>query len=161
MIKSIRGIITSIKDKSVEEEEEEDMQAADYRLVRSHITAGIMIGNKQSVLSKTVDDYFSLWLYGQRKSTKQISVYLSRSIPCLICSEETPKQSDVSLLTVDFHLFLQCLPLFNNEQLSILYSLLDDDRHVYENAIRQQYEDYKQILIQNLKEKFAEQYYLV
>ncbi len=92
------------------------MQAADYRLVRSHVTAGIMMGIKQSVLTKTVDDYFSPWLYGQRKSTEQIPVHLSRSIPCFVCSQETSKQSDVSLLTVDLHLFLQCLPLFNNPQ---------------------------------------------
>jgi hypothetical protein len=137
------------------------MQAADYRLVRSCLNAGIMLGIKQSVLPKIVDDYFSSWLYGQRKSIKQIPVYLSRSIPCLVCSQQISKQSDVSLLTVDLHLFLQCLPLFNNEQLSIIYSLLDDDRHVYEKAIRQQYEDYKWILIQNLNRKFAEQYYLV
>lgn len=137
------------------------MQPADYRLVRSRINVGIMLGIKQSVLPKTIDNYFSSWLYGQRKSIEQIPVDLPGSVPCLVCSEETPKQSDVSLLTVDLHLFLQCLPLFNNEQLSILYSLLDDDRHVYENAIRQQYEDYKRILIQNLNKKFAEQYYLV
>ena len=137
------------------------MQAADYRLVRSHLTVGMMIGIKQSVLPKTVDEYFSSWLYGQRKSTEYIPIHLSRSTPCLVCSQEKCKQSDVSLLMVDFHLFLQCLPLFNSEQLSILYSLLDDDRHVYENAVRQQYEDYKQRLIRNLKEKLAEQYYLV
>jgi hypothetical protein len=137
------------------------MQAADYRLVRSHITVGIMMGIKQSVLPKTVDYYFSYWLYGQRKSTEQILVNLPRSMPCLVCSQENSKYDDVSLLNVDFNSFLQCLPFFHNEKLSILYSLLDDDRHVYQNAIRQQYEDYKQILIQNLKEKFTEQYYLV
>jgi hypothetical protein len=36
------------------------MQAADYRLVRSHVNAGIMMNIKQSVLPKTVDQYFSL-----------------------------------------------------------------------------------------------------
>jgi hypothetical protein len=160
-MKSIKDIITSIKDKKRHIYFLEEMQAADYRLVRSCLNAGIMLGIKQSVLPKIVDDYFSSWLYGQRKSIEQIPVYLSRSIPCLVCSQQIPKQSDVSLLTVDLHLFLQCLPLFNNEQLSIIYSLLDDDRHVYQNAIRQQYEDYKWILIQNLNRKFAEQYYLV
>jgi hypothetical protein len=137
------------------------MQTADYRLVRSHINAGIMMGIKQSVLPKTVDHYFSSWLYGQQKSTEQIPVGLYRSMPCLVCSEENPKYDDVSLLNVDLNSFIPCLPLFNNEQLSILYSLLDDDRQVYEHAIRQQYGDYKRILIQNLKEKLARQYYLV
>jgi len=45
--------------------------------------------------------------------------------------------------------------------LSILNLLLDDDRHVYENAIRQQYEDYRQILKENLRQKFAQQYFPV
>lgn len=130
------------------------MQAADYRLVRSHITAGIMMSIKHSILPKTVDHYFSCWLYGQRKSLEQFSVNLPRSMPCLVCSQENAEHDDVSLLNVDLNSFIQCLPLFNNEQLSILYSLLDDDRQVYENAIQQQYEDYKQILIQNLNEKF-------
>jgi hypothetical protein len=107
------------------------------------------------------DGYFSSWLYGQQKSTEQIPVGLYRSMPCLVCSEENPKYDDVSLLNVDLNSFIPCLPLFNNEQLSILYSLLDDDRQVYEHAIRQQYGDYKRILIQNLKEKLARQYYLV
>jgi hypothetical protein len=137
------------------------MHTADYRLVRSHITTGIMMGIKQSVLPKTVDYYFSYWLYGQRKSTEQIFVNLSRSMPCLVCSQENPKHHDGSLLTVDFNSFLQCLPLFDNEQLSILDSLLDTDRYVYQNAIRQQYEDYKQILQKNLRKKLTEQYYLV
>jgi hypothetical protein len=137
------------------------MQAADYRLVRSHITAGIMMGIKQSVLPKTVDYYFSYWLYGERKSTKQILVNLPRSMPCLVCSQENFNHCDISLLNVDFNSFIQCLPLFNNEQLSILNSLLDYDRHVYHNIIRQQYEDYKQILRQNFRKKLDQQYYLV
>jgi hypothetical protein len=137
------------------------MQPTDYRLVRSHITTGIMLGIKQSVLPKTVDHYFSYWLYGQRKSTEQISVSLPRLMPCLVCSQENSQHDDVSLLNVDFNSFVQCLPLFDNEQLSILYSLLDDDRQVYQNAIRQQYEDYKQILIRNLTRKLDEQYYLL
>ncbi|CAF2441908.1 unnamed protein product [Rotaria sp. Silwood2] len=137
------------------------MQAADYRLVRSHINAGIMIGIKQSVIPKTIDYYFSYWLYGQRKSTKQILVNIPRSIPCLICSQENSQHDDVSLLNVNLDSFIQCLPLFNNDKLELLYSLLDDDRQVYENAIRQQYGEYKQILIKQLKEKLAGQYYLV
>ncbi|CAF2867777.1 unnamed protein product [Rotaria sp. Silwood2] len=137
------------------------MQAADYRLVRSHINAGIMIGIKQSVVPKTIDYYFSYWLYGQRKSTKKILVNIPRSIPCLICSQENSQHDDVSLLNVNLDSFIQCLPLFNNDKLALLYSLLDDDRQVYENAIRQQYGEYKQILIKQLKEKFAGQYYLV
>ncbi len=83
------------------------MQAADYPLVRSHITAGIMMRIKQSVLTKTVDDYFSPWLHGQRKSTEQILVYLPQSIsPSLVCSQENPEHHDRSLLSVDLHLFL-------------------------------------------------------
>ncbi|CAF1091263.1 unnamed protein product [Rotaria sp. Silwood1] len=137
------------------------MQAADYRLVRSHITTGIMMGIKQSVVPKTIDHYFSYWLYGERKSTKQILVNIPRSIPCLVCSQENCQYDDISLLNVDLNSFLQCLPLFNNEQLAILYSLLDDDRQVYEDTIRQQYAQYQQILIKQLKEKLAGQYYLV
>ncbi|CAF1121426.1 unnamed protein product [Adineta steineri] len=126
------------------------MQAADYRLVRSQITTGIMRGIKQSVRPQVVDIYFSYWLYGERKSIEQIPVNLSQSISCHICSQEN---NDFSLLNIDLNLFLRCLPLFNNEQLSIIYSLLDDDQQIYRNAIRQQYENYKQILIQNLKAK--------
>jgi len=137
------------------------MQPADYRLVRSHINVGIMMGIKQSVLPKTVDYYFSYWLYGQRKSTKQILVNLPQSMPCLVCSPENPKQYDFSLLILDLNSFLKCLPVFPNEKLSTIYSLLDEDRYVYENAIRQQYEDYKQILQKNLRKKLAEQYDLV
>ncbi|CAF3704693.1 unnamed protein product [Rotaria sordida] len=137
------------------------MQAADYRLVRSYITAGIMMGIKQSVVPKTINNYFSYWLYGQRKSTKQILVNLSRSLPCLVCSQENHQHNYVSLLSVDLNAFIQRLSLFDNEQLAILYSLLDDDRQVYEYAIRQQYEDYKRILIKQLKEKLAGQYYLI
>jgi hypothetical protein len=137
------------------------METADYRLVRSHINAGIMMGIKQSVLPKTVDQYFSYWLYGQRKSTEQIPVRLCRSMPCLVCSEENSKDDDVSLLNLDLNSFVPCLPLFNNEKLSILYSLLDGDRQVYECAIREQYEDYKQILFQHLRRKRAGQYYPV
>jgi hypothetical protein len=83
-------------------------------------------------------------------------------MPCLICSlQENSQDHDVSLLNIDFHSFVQCLPLFDTEKLSTLYSLLDYDRRVYENAIRQQYQDYQRILIQNLREKLAKQYYLV
>ncbi|CAF1460245.1 unnamed protein product [Rotaria magnacalcarata] len=137
------------------------MQAADYRLVRSHITAGIMIGIKQSVFPKTVDDYFSHWLYGQRKSTKQILINVPGSIPCLVCSKENSQCQDICLLTIDFNSFLQYLPLFNNEQLTTLYSLLDGDRQFYEYAIRQQYKDYKQMLIQQLEINRTRQYHLV
>jgi hypothetical protein len=137
------------------------MQAADYRLVRSHITSGIMIGIKQSVVPKTIDEYFSYWLYGQRKSIEEIPVSLPRLMPCLVCSHENTKYDDVSLLNVKFHLFVQCLPLFDNEQLTILYSLLDDDRQVYENAIRQQYGNYKQILIKQLRTKLTGQCYRI
>ncbi|CAF3826863.1 unnamed protein product [Adineta steineri] len=110
------------------------MQAADYRLVRSQITTGIMRGIKQSVRPQVVDIYFSYWLYGERKSIEQIPVNLSQSISCHICSQEN---DDFSLLNIDLNLFLRCLPLFNNEQLSIIYSLLDDDQQIYRNAIRQ------------------------
>ncbi|CAF3411860.1 unnamed protein product [Rotaria sp. Silwood2] len=137
------------------------MQPADYRLVLSHITAGIMMGIKQSVVPKTIDYYFSYWLYGQRKTTKQILVHIPRSIPCLVCSQENRQHDDVSLLNVDLNSFIQCLSLFNNKELAILYSLLDDDRQVYDNVIRQQYGQYKQILIKQLKEKLTGQYYLV
>lgn len=130
------------------------MQATDYRLVRTQITPGIMFGIKHSVLPKSVDHYFSYWLYGQRKSTKQFLVDLPRATPCLACSEESSQREvDISLLNVDFNSFFHCLPLFNQEQLSLLYSLLDDDRLVYENTIRQQYDNYKQILLENLQNK--------
>ncbi|CAF1236941.1 unnamed protein product [Adineta ricciae] len=130
------------------------MQATDYRLVRTKITPGIMFGIKHSVLPKAVDHYFSYWLYGQRKSTKQFLVDLPCSTPCLACSGESPQREvDISLLNVDFDSFLHCLPLFNQAQLSLLYSLLDDDRLVYENTIRQQYDNYKQILLENLQNK--------
>ncbi|CAF3061167.1 unnamed protein product [Rotaria socialis] len=137
------------------------MQAADYRLVRSHITAGIMMGIKQSVFPKTVDDYFSYWLYGQRKSTKQILINVPGSIPCLVCSKENSQYQDICLLTIDLNSFLQYLPLFNSEQLTTLYSLLDGDRQFYEYAIRQQYKDYKQMLIQQLEINRTRQYHLV
>jgi hypothetical protein len=68
-------------------------------------------------------------------------------MPCLVCSQENSEYDNVSLLNVDSKSFHQCLPLFDKEQLSILYLLLDDDRQVYENTFRQKYEDYKQILI--------------
>jgi hypothetical protein len=67
-------------------------------------------------------------------------------MPCLVCSQENSEYDNVSLLNVDLKSFLQCLPLFDKEQLSILYLLLDDDRQVYENTIRQKYEAYKKIL---------------
>ena len=137
------------------------MQRADYRLVRSRLTVGVMMGMKQSVFPKTIDHLFSSWLYGQRKSIEQIPVDLSRSAPCLVCSNNDPQQSDLSLINVDFNLFIQSLPLFNREQLSTLDSLLSDDRHVYENAIRQQYQLYKQMLLRILKDKLAQRYYLV
>ncbi|UJR23996.1 hypothetical protein I4U23_026962 [Adineta vaga] len=127
------------------------MQAADYRLVRSQITAGMMRGIKYSVLPKTVDHYFSYWLYGERKSTKQFLVNLPQSTSCLICSKT---EDEISLLNVDLYSFLHCLSLFNHEQLSILYSLLNDDRLVYENAIRQQYENYRRILIETFNNEF-------
>jgi hypothetical protein len=137
------------------------MQPADYRLVRSHIKTGIMIPIKRDVFPKTIDHYFSYWLYGQRKSTEQISVNLPRSMPCLVCSDEIIKSEDFSLLTVDINLFLRCLPLLNHQQLSILNSLLDGDQQLYQDAIRHQYHHYKQTLIKNLKRKRSEQYHLV
>ena len=126
------------------------MQRADYRLVRSKLSNGIMMAIKQSVFPNKVEELFSSWLYGQEKSIEQIPVQLSRSIPCLICSNE---QSDLSLINVETNLFNQSLILFNNEQLSILFALLEDDRIVFENAIRQQYQDYKQILCKVLEKK--------
>jgi len=134
------------------------MQPADYRLVRSHVKPGIMMAIKRHVFPKTIDHYFSYWLYGQRKSIEQISVNLPRSISCLVCSDDDYiKSHHFSLLTVDMNLFLRCLPLLNNEQLSILYSLLDDDQQSYQYAIRQQYQDYKQRLIEILNRKTNEQ----
>ncbi len=130
------------------------MQPADYRLVRSHIKTGIMMSIKRNVFPKTMDNYFSYWLYGQRKSTEQISVNLPRSMPCLVCSDDRIKSDDFSLLNVDMNLFLRCLPLLDNQQLSILYSLLDDDQQSYQYAIRQQYQDYKQRLLDILKRKY-------
>lgn len=130
-----------------------DMQRADYRLVRSKLDNGIMMAIKQSVYPKKVEELFSSWLYGHEKWIEEIPVELSRSIPCLICSNEYSKQSDLSLINVETNLFNQSLILFNNEQLSILFSLLEDDRIVFENAIRQQYHDYKQILCKVLKKK--------
>ena len=133
------------------------MQPADYRLVRSHIQAGIMMAIKRDVYPKTVDCHFSSWLYGQKKSTEQIPVNLSRSMPCLICSNDYFKHEDFSLLNVDMNSFLRCLPLLNHQQLSILYSLLDDDQQSYQYAVRQQYHHYKQLL----KTKLSQQYHLV
>jgi hypothetical protein len=129
------------------------MQPADYRLVRTHIKDGIMMSIKRNIFPKTIDHYFSYWLYRQRQSTEQISVNKPRSMPCLVCSDENIKSEDFSLLTVDINLFLRCLPLLDNQQLSILYSLLNDDQQLYQYAIRQQYHDYKQQLIQILKKK--------
>jgi hypothetical protein len=129
------------------------MQPADYRLVRSHIKEGIMMAIKRNVFPKTIDHYFSYWLYGQRKSTEQISVQLPRSMPCLVCSDDQVKLEDFSLLTVDINLFLRCLPLLDHQQLSILYSLLDEDQQSYQYAIRQQYYDYKQRLEEILTRK--------
>jgi hypothetical protein len=129
------------------------MQPADYRLVRSHIKEGIMMAIKRNVFPKTIDHYFSYWLYGQRKSTEQISVQLPRSMPCLVCSDDQVKSEDFSLLTVDINLFLRCLPLLDHQQLSILYSLLDEDQQSYQYAIRQQYYDYKQRLEEILTRK--------
>ncbi|CAF1268132.1 unnamed protein product [Rotaria sp. Silwood1] len=133
------------------------MQPADYRLVRSHIKAGIMMAIKRQVFPKTLDYYFSYWLYGQRKSTEQIPVNLSRSGPCLVCSNNNVKCENFSLLTVDINSFLRCLPLLDNEQLSILYSLLDIDQQSYQSAIRKQYQDYKQQLIEILQRKTNQQ----
>ena len=138
------------------------MQAADYRVVRTRLNFGIMMGIKRSVLHQAVDGYFSSWLYGQQKSTRVIPVDLARCEPCLVCSsDEIHEKHDGCLLNVDLNSFQQCLPLFDRKQLSILNLLLDDDRHVYENAIRQQYEDYRQILKENLRQKFAQQYFPV
>ncbi|CAF3307451.1 unnamed protein product [Rotaria socialis] len=123
------------------------MQPADYRLVRSHVDAGIMMPIKRHVLPNTIDFYFSSWLYGQRKSIEQIPVNLCRSGPCLICANDNLKCEEFSLLTVDLNSFLQYLPVLNNEKLSILYSLLDGEQRAYQNAIRQQYQDYKQLLL--------------
>jgi hypothetical protein len=133
------------------------MQPADYRLVRSHIKPGIMMAIKRNIFSKTIDHYFSYWLYGQRKSIEQIPFNLPGSSSCLVCSDDNITSEDFSLLTVDMNLFLRCLPLLNNEQLSILYSLLDDDQQSYQYAIRQQYQDYKQRLIEILNRKTNEQ----
>jgi hypothetical protein len=133
------------------------MQPADYRLVRSHIKPGIMMAIKRNVFPKTIDHYFSYWLYGQRKSIEQIPFNLPGSSSCLVCSDDNITSEDFSLLTVDMNLFLRCLPLLNNEQLSILYSLLDDDQQSYQYAIRQQYQDYKQRLIEILSRKTNEQ----
>jgi hypothetical protein len=121
------------------------MQPADYRLVRSQINNGIMIAIKRNVFPKTIDHYFSYWLYGQRKS-----IQLPRSISY---SDDQIKSEDFSLLTVDINLFLRCLPLLDKQQLSILYSLLDDDQQTYQYVIRQQYQDYKQRLEDILKRK--------
>jgi hypothetical protein len=129
------------------------MQPADYRLVRSHIKAGIMMANKRNVFPKTIDHYFSYWLYGKRKSIEQISVNLPRSMPCLVCSDENIKSEDFSLLTVDINEFLRCLSSLNDQQLSVLYLLLNGDQQVYQYAIREQYQTYKQRLIQLLKKK--------
>ena len=82
------------------------MQPADYRLVRSHIQAGIMMAIKQNVYPKIVDGHFSSWLYGQKKSSEQIPVNLSRSMLCLICSNDDYfKHEDFSLLNVIFTMF--------------------------------------------------------
>lgn len=65
-------------------------------------------------------------------------------MPCRIYTQKNFKFVErISLLTVNLNLFLHCLVLFNNEQLAILYLLLDDDRQVYQNTIRQQYAGYK------------------
>ncbi|CAF3406120.1 unnamed protein product [Rotaria socialis] len=131
----------------------EMMQPADYRLVRSRIEAGIMMPIKRHAFPNTIDVYFSSWLYGQRKSTEQIPVNLCRFGPCLICSNGNLKCEEFSLLTVDLNSFLQCLPCLNNDELSILYSLLDGDQQSYQYAIRQQYQDYKQLLLGVLSRK--------
>ena len=114
------------------------MQPADYRLVRSQITAGTMMPIKRSVVPRTIDQYFSSWLYGERKSTVEIPVHLSR--------QDRPDE-DFSLLTVDVRLFGQCLPTFSEEQLFILHSLLDGDRQIFERTIREQYRHYREMLI--------------
>lgn len=130
------------------------MQRADYRLVRSGISGGIMMAMKQSVCPNKVKHLFSSWLYGQEKSIEQIPVQIVRSTPCLVCANEYSKQSDLSLINVDINLFNQSLMVFNHEQLAILFVLLDDDRCVYEKTIRQQYGDYKQMLNNVLNNKF-------
>ena len=124
------------------------MQAADYRLVRSQITGGIMIPTKRDVFPGVIDKYFSSWLYGEQKTSEQIAVSLPRSDPCFICDDHQRQKNQFSLLTVDLRLFQRSLPLFNTEQLSILYSLLDDDRQSYQYLIRQQYLNYRQQLIE-------------
>ncbi|UJR24784.1 hypothetical protein I4U23_006159 [Adineta vaga] len=125
-----------------------EMKAADYRLVRSHIQYGIMMAIKRTVFPRTIEHYFSSWLYGEKKSIEQISIDLPRSIPCLVCSHENISNEEFSLLTVDMNLFLRCLSMLNNEQLSILYSLLYEDEQSYENVIREQYRNYKQYLLE-------------
>ena len=138
-----------------------EMQPADYRLVRSQIKVGTMMAIRRSVFPKIIDHFFSYWLYGQRKSIEQIPVHFPGSMSCLVCSDESIKFQDFSLLTVDMNLFLRCLLLLNNEQLSILYSLLNDDQQTYRYAIQQQYQDYKQRLRQILKTKNNELYHFV
>ena len=121
------------------------MQPADYRLVRSQITAATMMPIKRSVFPRTIDQYFSSWLYGERKSTVEIPVHLSRPDRC--CQDRHDEDEDFSLLTVDVRLFRQCLPTFSEEQLFILHSLLDGDRQIFERTIHEQYRHYREMLI--------------
>lgn len=121
------------------------MEPADYRLVRSQITAGIMIPIKRQVFPQQIDHSFSYWLYGERKSIEKIPVNLFRSNSCEICQKDSYRE-DFSLLNVDFHLFQHSLPLFNLDQLTNLNSLLDEDRKSYQLAIQQQYQSYRRIL---------------
>lgn len=137
------------------------MKPADYRLVRSKISTGISIGIKRQVLSKKEDDQtFSYWLYGERKMKKQFPILIHRSIPCLICSSNQEKNKEFSLLTVNESLFQHCLFIFNHQQLSILYSLLENDYQSYQDQIQQEYLQYQNILIQILKQKLMMKIFL-
>lgn len=132
------------------------MEPADYRLVRSQITTGIMIAIKRPVLQPSPDHRFSYWLYGERKFEQTIPVEIPRPTPCLVCSYKNEKTVDFSLLTVDESVFQHCLTMLTDEELFILNSLLDDDRHIYQVMIQEQYQNYKRALIEMLKQKLSE-----
>ena len=129
------------------------MQPADYRLVRSRVAAGIMIPIKRNVGPRATDQEFSCWLYGQRKLSEDMYIALPRSVSCLLCSHDKGRPEELSLLNVDPTYFLRCLPALDTEQLLDLYSLLDEDRQSYENAIRQQYQSYKQTCMELRQQK--------
>ena len=126
------------------------MEAADYRLVRSEISAGIMLPIKRHVVPSRPDHSFSYWLYGERKSIDALPANLMRSNPCHICQRDFPPE-DFSLLNVDLRLVERSLPLFDLGQLITLYSLLNDDRQAFQSAIRQQYHSYRQSLLVQLR----------